>query len=37
MSDTVSTPAVMELTEEDILGAALAEPLESHTVDALKW
>ena len=26
-----------ELTEDDILGAALGEPLESHTVPALKW
>ena len=27
----------VELTEEDIPGAALKEPLESHTVHALKW
>ena len=27
----------VELTEEDIQGAALKEPLESHTVHALKW
>ena len=26
-----------ELTEDDIPGAALADPLESHTVPALKW
>ena len=27
----------VELTEEDIPGAALKEPLESHTVHELKW
>ena len=27
----------VELTEEDVPGAALKEPLESHTVHALKW
>ena len=26
-----------ELTEDDIPGTALADPLESHTVPALKW
>ena len=26
-----------ELTEDDIPGAALADPLQSHTVPALKW
>ena len=28
---------VIKLTEDDIPGAALTEPLESHTVVALKW
>ena len=36
-SDAGSKPALVELTEDDIPGAALAEPLESHTVPALKW
>ena len=36
-SAAVGTPVVVELTENDIPGAALAEPLESHTVPALKW
>ena len=36
-SDAGSTPVVVELTEDDIPGAALTEPLESHTVYALKW
>lgn len=40
MADTnnaVGAPVVVELTEDDIPGAALAEPLESHTVPSLKW
>ena len=28
---------VIKITEDDIPGAALKEPLESHTVVALKW
>ena len=36
-SDAVRAPVVVELTEDDILGAALAEPLESHTLPSLKW
>ena len=38
--DEVSTenrPVVVELTEDDIPGAALSEPLDSHTMPALKW
>ena len=37
MSDTVRAPVVVELTEDDIPGAAVAEPLESHAVPSLKW
>ena len=29
--------AVVELTEADILGASLEEPLDAHNVAALKW
>ena len=36
-NDAVGAPVVVELTENDIPGAALAEPLESHTVPSLKW
>ena len=36
-SDAVRVPVVVELTEDDIPGAALAEPLEFHTVPSLKW
>ena len=36
-SDAVRAPIVVELTEDDIPGAALSEPLESHTVPSLKW
>ena len=37
VSDSVVMGAALELTEEDISGAALAEPLEFHTVPVLKW
>ena len=36
-SDAVRAPVVVELTEDDIPGAAPAEPLESHIVPSLKW
>ena len=35
--DSVDSSVVVELTESDIPGAALSEPLEVHTVHALKW
>jgi len=40
MADSGNVPdtrTVVELTEDDIPGAGLSEPLESHTVPALKW
>ena len=37
-SDAVAgSPAVVELTEADIPGASLEEPLDGHNVAALKW
>ena len=37
-SDAVAgSPAVVELTEADIPGASLEEPLDAHNVAALKW
>ena len=37
-SDAVAgSPAVVELSEADIPGASLEEPLEAHNVAALKW
>ena len=35
--DSVDGGLVVGLTESDIPGAALSEPLEVHTVPALKW
>ena len=37
MESTDNRPLVVELSEEDIPGACLSEPLESHNVQALKW
>ena len=34
---TSSTTVTVELTEQDIPGAVLHEPLESSTVTALRW
>ena len=35
--DSVDRRVEVELTESDIPGAALSEPLEAHTLPALKW
>ena len=35
--DSVDKRVEVELTESDIPGAALSEPLEAHTLPALKW
>ena len=35
--DSVDSSVLVELTESDIPGAVLSEPLEVHTVHALKW
>ncbi len=35
--NSVDNSVIVELTESDIPGAALSEPLEVHTVQALKW
>jgi len=35
--ETASFPITVELTEADIPGASLDEPLEAHNVQALKW
>ena len=40
MADTSSVAKALdeaEVTEDDTPGAALADPLESHTVPVLKW
>ena len=36
MADVTATPTTVELTESDIPGATLHEPLENATIPALK-
>ncbi len=37
MMDSVDMGVTVELTESDVPGASLNEPLEAHTLPALKW